>query len=60
MGRDTKVTPVAGPFIGMPGYIEGIRGDGLVIVRFDTTSPFGARVETGVFDARNLRPRSRD
>jgi hypothetical protein len=46
---------IAGPFIGMRGCIESIREDGLVVVRFDAASPFGAMVRTGVFDARNLR-----
>ena len=55
MGKDDEVTPVAGPFIGMHGCIESVREDGLVVVRFDAASPFGAMVSTGVFDARNLR-----
>ena len=54
VGRD-EVTPIAGPFIGMRGHIERIREDGLVVVRFDAASPFGAMVSTGVFDVRNLR-----
>lgn len=55
MRNGAKVTPVAGPFVGMHGSIESIREDGLIIVRFDAASPFGAMVGTGVFDARNLR-----
>jgi hypothetical protein len=55
MSSGDKVTPVAGPFAGMHGRIEHIREDGLVVVRFDAASPFGAMVGTGVFDARNLR-----
>ena len=34
---------------------ESIRQNGLVVVRFNAASPFGAMVETGVFDTRNLR-----
>ncbi len=55
MRSGDEVTPVAGPFVGMQGRIEGIREDGLLVVRFNAASPFGALVGTGAFDARNLQ-----
>jgi hypothetical protein len=59
MRNGDKVTPVAGPFASMQGRIESICENGLVVVRFDAASPFGAMVGTGVFDARNLRKAAR-
>lgn len=59
MRNGDKVVPVTGPFAGMQGRIESIRADGLMVIRFDAASPFGAMIRTGVFDARNLRKADR-